>query len=98
MTGGTGRTIDGGCAESTCVPAAQVVPFASDLDRATLGAVPEVLRTSCGSLTVGLDAQPGQSLLVRGGTSSVDTATTVPAERLGTTVLATTRDPAGPWP
>ena len=94
MMGGMGRTFDGGYAEATCVPAAQVVPFASDLDWATLGAVPEMLQTAHGSLTVGLDAQPGQALLVRGGTSSVGMATSVLAKRLGMTVLATTRDPA----
>ncbi len=94
MMGGMGRTIDGGYAEFAAVPAAQVVPFTSDLDWATLGAVPEMLQTAHGSLTVGLDAEPGQSLLIRGGTSSVGMATTVLAERLGMTVLATTRDPA----
>ncbi len=74
MMGGMGRTFDGGYAEYTCVPAAQVIPFHSDLDWATLGAVPEMLQTAYGSLTVGLDAQPGQSLLIRGGTSSVGMA------------------------
>ena len=89
--GGMGRTFDGGYAEYTCVPAHQVVPFRSDLDWATLGALPEMLQTSYGSLTVGLDAQPGQTLLVRGGTSSVGMATAVLAKRLGLTVLSTTR-------
>lgn len=93
MMGGMGRTIDGGYAEYTCVPASQVVPFHSDLDSATLGAVPEMLQTAHGALTVGLDAQPGQTLLIRGGTSSVGLTTTVLAKRLGMTVLATTRDP-----
>jgi hypothetical protein len=65
----------------------------SDLDWATLGAVPEMLQTSHCSLTVGLDAQPGQSILIRGGTSSIGLATTVLAKRLGMTVLATTRNP-----
>lgn len=93
MMGGMGRTIDGGYAEFTCVPVAQVVPFVSELDRATLGAVPEMLQTAHGSLTVGLDAQPGQSILIRGGTSSVGMATAVLARRLGMTVLSTTRSP-----
>ena len=93
MMGGMGRTFDGGYAEYTCVPVRQTVPFTSDLDWATLGAVPEMLQTSYGSLTVGLDAQPGQSILVRGGTSSVGMATAVLAKRLGMTVLSTTRDP-----
>ncbi|HMQ25892.1 MAG TPA: zinc-binding dehydrogenase, partial [Acidimicrobiales bacterium] len=93
MMGGMGRTFDGGYAEYTCVPVAQTVPFASDLDWATLGAVPEMLQTAHGSLTVGLDARPGQSLLIRGGTSSVGMATAVLARRLGMTVFSTTRDP-----
>src|SRR6266508_1232119 len=68
MMGGMGRTFDGGYAEFTRVPATQVIPFRSQLDWATLGAIPEMLQTAHGSLTVGLDAQPGQTLLIRGGT------------------------------
>lgn len=93
LMGGMGRTFDGGYAEYTCVPVGQTVRFTSDLDWATLGAVPEMLQTSYGSLTVGLDAQPDQSILIRGGTSSVGMATAVLARRLGMTVLATTRNP-----
>lgn len=94
MMGGMGRTFDGGYAEYTSVPAAQVVPFRSDLDWATLGAVPEMLQTAHGCLTAALDAQPGSSLLVRGGTSSVGMTTAVLAKQRGITVLSTTRDPA----
>src|SRR3546814_9526111 len=92
MMGGMGRTFDGGYAEYTCVPVSQVVPFSSELDWSTVGAVPEMLQTSYGSLTVGLDAKSGQSLLIRGGTSSVGMATAVLAKQWGLTVLATTRD------
>lgn len=94
MMGGMGRTYDGGYAEYTCVPASQVIPFTSTLDWATLGAIPEMLQTSNGSLTVGLDAQPGQSILIRGGTSSVGMTTAILAKHRGMTVLATTRNPA----
>ena len=94
LMGGMGRAFDGGYAEYTCVPVSQVVPFRSDLDWAVLGAVPEMLQTAYGSLEVGLDAQPGQSILIRGGTSSVGMATAVLAKQRGMTVLATTRDPA----
>src|SRR6184192_4965262 len=93
MMGGMGRTFDGGYAEFTSVPAAQVIPFRSELDWATLGAIPEMLQTAHGSLTVGLDAQPGQTLLIRGGTSSVGMATAILAKDRGLTVLATTRQP-----
>ncbi len=93
LMGGMGRTFDGGYAEYTCVPLRQVVPFTSSLDWATLGAVPEMLQTSHGSLTIGLDAQPGQTILIRGGTSSIGMTTAVLAKRLGMTVLSTTRNP-----
>jgi NADPH:quinone reductase len=93
MMGGMGRTFDGGYAEYTCVPARQVVPFTSSLDWATLGSVPEMLQTAYGSLTIGLDAQRGQSILIRGGTSSVGMATAVLAKRHDMTVLSTTRNP-----
>ncbi|WP_240963347.1 zinc-binding alcohol dehydrogenase family protein [Antrihabitans stalactiti] len=94
MMGGMGRTYDGGYAEYTCVPVGQVIPFESSLDWATLGGVPEMLQTANGSLTIGLDAQPGQAILIRGGTSSVGMATAILAKRRGMTVLSTTRNPA----
>src|SRR4029453_18866944 len=74
MMGGMGRTFDGGYAEYTVVPRGQVIPFRSDLPWDVLGAVPETLQTAYGSLTVGLDLRKGQTLLVRGGTSSVGLA------------------------
>lgn len=94
MMGGMGRTFDGGYAQYASVPASQVIAFRSDLDWATLGAVPEMLQTANGSLDVGLDAQPGQSILIRGGTSSVGMATAVLAKLRNMTVLSTTRNPA----
>jgi NADPH:quinone reductase-like Zn-dependent oxidoreductase len=94
MMGGMGRVFDGGYAEYTNVPVAQVTEVRTDLDDAVLGAIPEMLQTAYGSLTVGLDAQPGETLLVRGGTSSIGLATAVLAKQRGMTVLSTTRDPA----
>src|SRR2546429_1279593 len=93
MMGGMGRAFDGGYAEFTSVPATQVIPFRSKLDWATLGAIPEMVQTAHGSLTVGLDAQPGQTLLIRGGTSSVGMATAILAKDRGLTVLSTSRQP-----
>jgi len=91
MMGGMGRTFDGGYAEYVSVPAKQVIPFESDLPWSTLGALPETLQTAYGSLTVGLDMQRGQTLLVRGGTSSTGLAAIGLARDMGVTVLATTR-------
>lgn len=94
MMGGMGRTYDGGYAEQVCVPVSQAVRFRSTLPWSLLGAVPEMLQTAHGSLTVGLDVQDGQTLLIRGGTSSVGMAAAVLAKARGLTVLSTTRDPA----
>src|SRR5206468_8507876 len=94
MMGGMGRTFNGGYAEFTSVPATQVIPFWSELEWAILGAIPEMLQTAHGSLTVGLDARPGQTLLIRGGTSSVGLATAILAKDRGLTVLSTTRQRA----
>jgi NADPH2:quinone reductase len=93
MMGGMGRSYDGGYAEYTAVPASQVLPFASDLGWSIVGAVPEMLQTAYGSLTVGLDTQPGQSILIRGGTSSVGMVAAVLAKQRDMTVLSTTRNP-----
>jgi NADPH:quinone reductase-like Zn-dependent oxidoreductase len=59
-----------------------------------LGAVPETLQTAYGALTVGLDVEPGQTLLIRGGTSSVGLTAAILAKRRGLTVLSTTRSQA----
>src|SRR3954465_4688264 len=92
--GGRGRRFDGGYAEFTCVPVAQAIPFRSELPWTTLGAVPEMLQTAYGALTAGLGVHPGQTLLIRGGTSSVGLTAAMLAKRRGLTVLATTRSEA----
>ncbi|MEU4254386.1 zinc-binding alcohol dehydrogenase family protein [Amycolatopsis sp. NPDC026612] len=91
MMGGMGRTFDGGYAEYTLVPEDQVIPFRSDLPWEVIGQVPETLQTAYGSLTTGLDLKPGQTLLIRGGTSALGFATATLARDLGATVFATTR-------
>ncbi|WP_329127998.1 zinc-binding alcohol dehydrogenase family protein [Streptomyces sp. NBC_01465] len=93
MMGDMGRTYDGGYAQYTLVPVGQVIPFTSALPWEVLGAIPETLQTAYGSLTTGLDLSAGQSLLIRGGTSSVGLAAAAVAKELGATVLSTTRNP-----
>ena len=94
LAGGMGRVFDGGYAEYTCVPVGQVVPFSSRLEWPVLGSLPVMLETANGSLRVGIDAKAGQTLLVRGGTSSVGMATAVLAKQLGMSVFSTTRNSA----
>jgi len=94
MMGGMGREFDGGYAEYVTVPAGQVLPFRSDLGWDVLGAIPEMLQTAYGSLQIGLEGAPGQSVLIRGGTSSIGLAAAVLAHRRGMTVVSTTRSEA----
>jgi NADPH:quinone reductase-like Zn-dependent oxidoreductase len=91
LMGGMGRVFDGGYAEYTVVPRRQVIPFSSDLPWEVIGALPETLQTAYGSLTIGLDLQAEQTLLVRGGSSALGLATTALAKHSGAIVIATTR-------
>ncbi len=91
VMGGMGRDFDGGYAEYTLVPANQVRSVKTDLPWETLGAIPEMLQTAWGSLYEALALKAGETLLVRGGTTSIGLAAAAIAGSGGVTVYATTR-------
>ena len=93
VMGGMGRDYDGSYAEFTLVPATQVMPAATDLPWETFAAIPETFLTAWGSLVTSLDVRNGNTLLIRGGTSSIGMAALTLAKDLGATVVATTRSP-----
>lgn len=93
IMGGMGRFFDGGYAEYALVPSEIVFPFRSKLSWDVLGAIPEMFQTVSGSLHQALEIAPGETLLIRGGTSSIGMLACQLAKAMGLTVIATTRNP-----
>jgi NADPH2:quinone reductase len=94
IMGGMGRFFDGGYAEFTLAPLEIVFPFESKLSWDVLGAIPEMFQTVSGSLNQALEIEKGETLLIRGGTSSIGMLSCQLAKSQGLEVISTTRNPA----
>lgn len=90
--GGMGRDFDGSYAEYGVFPKSILMPFDSTLSWSILGALPEMFQTVYGSLHLALKMQKGESLLIRGGSSSIGLLATQMASKFGLSVISTTRD------
>jgi NADPH:quinone reductase len=91
LMGGLGRTINGSYAEYTRAPVSNVALIESDLPWAELAAIPETYATAWTSLFRNLEIAQGQTLVIRGGTSSFGQAAIQLAVNAGARVIATTR-------
>ncbi len=91
LMGGMGRSFNGSYAEYALLPASHVFPVESSLDWNELAAIPETYYTAYGSLTLSLQLIETDTLLIRGGSSTVGLAALQLAKAIGATVISTTR-------
>jgi len=92
LMGGLGRTINGSYAEYTNAPVSNIVKIESDLPWETLAAIPESYATAWTCLFRNIELKKGQTLLIRGATSSLGQAALNLAVRAGARVITTTRN------
>lgn len=92
MMGGLGRQFDGSYAEYALIPSNQVYPIKNDMEWDQMAAIPEMYYTAYASLFDVLRLTKGETLLIRGGTSSVGLAALQLAKSIGATVISTTRN------
>ncbi|MDE6032917.1 MAG: zinc-binding dehydrogenase [Muribaculaceae bacterium] len=91
LMGGMGRSFNGSYAEYALLPADHVFPIESNLDWDELAAIPETFYTAYGSLSLSLQLATADTLLIRGGSSTVGIAALQLAKTIGATVISTTR-------
>jgi NADPH:quinone reductase-like Zn-dependent oxidoreductase len=91
LMGGLGRTINGSYAEFTRVRTANVAPIDSDLPWSQLAALPETFAVAWTCLFRNLKLAAGQTIVIRGATSSFGQAAVKMAVAAGARVIATAR-------
>jgi putative PIG3 family NAD(P)H quinone oxidoreductase len=79
----------GGYAEQVAVPAGQVLPVPDGVDLRTAAALPEVAATVWSNVFMLAGLQPGETLLVHGGSSGIGTMAIQLAVALGARVAVT---------
>lgn len=87
---GHGWTRDGGHAEYVVSPSKDLIPYRSTLPFTTVAAMPKAF-TRAAAARRALQWQPGQTLLIRGGTSGIGLAVASIAATDGVKVISTTR-------
>jgi len=92
LMGGLGREFDGSYAEYALIPSSQVYPIDNDTDWVDLAAIPEMYYTAYASLFDTLQLKKEETLLIRGGSSSIGLAALQLAKSVGATVITTTRN------
>lgn len=91
VMGGMGRNRPGGYGDYVSVPVSNIVAITSSLPWEQLAAIPEVYSTAYSCIATILDVQPGESVLVRGATSTIGQAAVHLAVDAGAIVTGTTR-------
>lgn len=91
VMGGMGRNRPGGYGEFVNVPISNVVPVETSLAWEELAAIPEVYSCAASCVFTVLDVQAGETVLIRGATSTVGQAAVNLAVNAGAKVTATTR-------
>lgn len=94
LMGGMGRSFNGSYEEYVLLPVNHVFKVDLGLDWVDLAAIPESYFTAYGSMTQSLLLKEGDTLLVRGATSTVGQAAIQLAKAMGATVIGTSRKEA----
>lgn len=91
LMGGMGRSFNGSYEEYALLPRDHVFKVETDLSWIELAAIPETYFTAYGSLSQCLLLQKGDTLLVRGATSTVGQAAIQLGKAMGATVIGACR-------
>jgi len=92
LMGGLGRVINGSYAEYTRAPVSNIAAIESELSWAELAAIPETYATAWTCLFRNLEIAKGQTLVIRGATSSLGQAALNMAVNAGVKTIATSRN------